>query len=581
MNAQIVTVNLIPDLSSPAVVKVSQYDVGRPLVFRVMDGMSMATLPQYWYAKVEGTKPSGLGFSETCTISGSTVTVSTTEAMTQECGHIMTEISFTHTGVVIGTANFILAVEPSPHPDGTTDGTQETMANLETRLQAEIDDLDSRIDAIEGDQSIIDDIDALDARVTALEQGGSGLTQAEKNLILTLFSKAAYADSDASTAYDALESMWTTTTRTITYNLSNVVSSNEITSIESGQRYTTELGVRNGYTLNTVSVTMGGVDVTASTYSSGTITIPNVTGNIVITATAVLAATSITATYTQSGTVYDTATLDSLKADLVVTANYAGGTSETVPSSDYTLSGTLTEGTSTITVTYAGLTDTFSVTVTSSRPSNPYITDNMTLWLDGIFNTATGHDASATTWTNLIDNTQLTNVGITVGSDGMVFDGTAGHGFIIGDTPSSPSTIEVVLEVTNPATTQVILGAFGNDNNGNVNVKSSNLLHRRGSSNGGGHTLSTGLHTHTFVVGTAEYVDGVAVSTSSTTISMTVTGAFVIGNALNSAGTGLTSGSGAYPLNGTIKCIRFYSDALTAQEVASNFAIDATRFGIS
>ena len=375
MNAQIVTVNLIPELSAPAVVRVSQYDVGRPLAFRVMDGMSTATLPQYWSAKVEGTKPSGLGFSETCTISGSTVTVSTTEAMTQECGHIMAEISFTHTGVVIGTANFILAVEPSPHPEGTTDGTQETMANLETRLQSQIDALDSRIDAIEGDQSIIDDIDALDARVTALEQGGSGLSQTEKNLILTLFSKAAYAENDAESAYDALEAMWASSTKTIAYNLSNVVSSNTQTSIESGQIYTTALAVRQGYTLNTVTVTMGGVDITSTAYSSGTITIPSVTGNIVITATAVLAAQSITATYTQSGTVYDTDSLDSLKADLVVTANYAGGTSETVPASNYTLSGALTVGTSTITVSYTGLTTTFNVTVTA-KPTLVLDTEN-------------------------------------------------------------------------------------------------------------------------------------------------------------------------------------------------------------
>ena len=195
-------------------------------------------------------------------------------------------------------------------------------------------------------------------------QAGTGLTQAEKNLILTLFSKAAYAEDDASTAYDALENLWTTTTRTITYNLSHVTSSNTTASIESGQRYTTTLTADSNYALNTVTVKMGGVDITSTAYSSGTITIPSVTGDIVITATAVLAAQSITAVYTQSGTVYDTDSLDSLKADLVVTANYAGGTSETVPASDYTLSGTLAEGTSTITVSYAGLTTTFNVTVT-------------------------------------------------------------------------------------------------------------------------------------------------------------------------------------------------------------------------
>lgn len=71
---------------------------------------------------------------------------------------------------------------------------------------------------------------------------------------------------------------------------------------------------------------------------------------------------SISAVYTQSGTVYDTDTLDSLKADLVVTATYSDSTTATVTA--YTLSGTLTEGTSTITVSYGGKTTTFDVTVT-------------------------------------------------------------------------------------------------------------------------------------------------------------------------------------------------------------------------
>lgn len=72
----------------------------------------------------------------------------------------------------------------------------------------------------------------------------------------------------------------------------------------------------------------------------------------------------ITAVYTQSGTVYDTDSLDSLKADLVVTAFYQGGGSKTV--TYYTLSGTLEVGTSTITVSYGGKTATFDVTVTHS-----------------------------------------------------------------------------------------------------------------------------------------------------------------------------------------------------------------------
>ena len=73
---------------------------------------------------------------------------------------------------------------------------------------------------------------------------------------------------------------------------------------------------------------------------------------------------SIAAVYTQSGTVYDTDSLDVLKDDLVVTAYYDDSTSEVVTT--YTLSGTLIEGTSTITVSYGGKTDTFTVTVSSS-----------------------------------------------------------------------------------------------------------------------------------------------------------------------------------------------------------------------
>ena len=71
---------------------------------------------------------------------------------------------------------------------------------------------------------------------------------------------------------------------------------------------------------------------------------------------------SISAVYTQSGTVYDNQTLDSLRANLVVTARYDDRSTQTVTS--YTLSGTLATGTSTITVAYGGKTATFNVIVT-------------------------------------------------------------------------------------------------------------------------------------------------------------------------------------------------------------------------
>lgn len=73
--------------------------------------------------------------------------------------------------------------------------------------------------------------------------------------------------------------------------------------------------------------------------------------------------TSITAVFTQGAAViYATDSLETLTQYLVVTASYSDGTSESI--SNYTLSGSLTASTSTITVSYEGQTDTFNVTVT-------------------------------------------------------------------------------------------------------------------------------------------------------------------------------------------------------------------------
>lgn len=123
------------------------------------------------------------------------------------------------------------------------------------------------------------------------------------------------------------------------------------------------------------AVSWASSDDSVATVSNGTVTgVANGTCTITASAGSLTATCEVTvsgfatlefisAVYTQSGTVYDTDSLDSLKADLVVTATYSDTTTATVPSTDYTLSGTLTVGTSTITVSYGGKTTTFNVTV--------------------------------------------------------------------------------------------------------------------------------------------------------------------------------------------------------------------------
>lgn len=72
---------------------------------------------------------------------------------------------------------------------------------------------------------------------------------------------------------------------------------------------------------------------------------------------------SISATFT-GVSVTDTTPLDEVKEDLVVTASWSDESTSTVGADYYELSGTLTVGTSTLTVSYLGKTTTVDVTVT-------------------------------------------------------------------------------------------------------------------------------------------------------------------------------------------------------------------------
>ena len=78
----------------------------------------------------------------------------------------------------------------------------------------------------------------------------------------------------------------------IIYVLSNVTSSSKDNSIKSGEPYNTTLTANPGYELESVIVKMGGSDITSTAYSDGEITISAVTGNIVITASAVQSSAS-------------------------------------------------------------------------------------------------------------------------------------------------------------------------------------------------------------------------------------------------------------------------------------------------
>lgn len=87
----------------------------------------------------------------------------------------------------------------------------------------------------------------------------------------------------------------TPSTYTITNNLTNCNNSNSAEIINAKKSYSATITADEGYTMNTITVTMGGKDVTSTVVNNNTITIASVTGNIVITAKAIVVAPS---TYT-------------------------------------------------------------------------------------------------------------------------------------------------------------------------------------------------------------------------------------------------------------------------------------------
>lgn len=86
-----------------------------------------------------------------------------------------------------------------------------------------------------------------------------------------------------------VDSLPSLTLYTVTQNLTHVNSSFIDTEVNSGDSIVVNLTAASGYDISTVTVTMGGTDISSSAWDSALekVTIPSVTGNVVITATGV------------------------------------------------------------------------------------------------------------------------------------------------------------------------------------------------------------------------------------------------------------------------------------------------------
>ena len=96
------------------VVNASQGDIGRPFKADLYWNGSPWTATGYT-ANLRGKKPDNTVFEYTATVSGSSVTFSTTEQMTIIPGPVECELVFSNDGDIIASANFLLIVEASPY----------------------------------------------------------------------------------------------------------------------------------------------------------------------------------------------------------------------------------------------------------------------------------------------------------------------------------------------------------------------------------------------------------------------------------------------------------------------------------
>ena len=264
---------------------------------------------------------------------------------------------------------------PQALGDAVADATESWLAeNITGPTQPAVDASLSVTGAAADAKKVGDELSDLKSEISDLQEEiesgtGSGLTSAIKSALLQLADFVAYINANGRTYRDALYDAFYPPVEYTAITLDK--NSLSFGSLNTTQQLTATTTPRGGAVTWTSSnpsvatVSQTGL-VTAIAYGNATITAS--CGSLTATCSVAIeqaTVTSISAVYTQSGTVYTSTALDDLKNDLVVTANWSNGTTSTVAKTDYTLSGTLAEGISTITVSYGDKATTFNVTVFS------------------------------------------------------------------------------------------------------------------------------------------------------------------------------------------------------------------------
>ena len=318
----------------PPVIHVSQYDSDFTIVFTLFSTVGDFTIEAGTTAMVRGTKSSGTGYSADAAIniSAKTVTVTGNAQMTAAAGQNVFEITLLKSGKEISSKNFILLCERA-----ALDADTITDESVLKELNAIIESADTATQAAEEAEDAADRAEAaaqtfvIDSTLTKPRQAADAKKVGDGFL-------------ETKSKIDGVQNEIIRTAGTIE-------------EMECG--LTEE--VKTALLACFEQVVWIGPD--GQTYYDALETALNKKRAI----------SSISAVFTQgSAVVYDTDELYSLKQYLTVTVAYDDTTTKEV--SNYTLDGTLTAGTSTITVAYGKKTTTFNVAVTHQQKTLESIT---------------------------------------------------------------------------------------------------------------------------------------------------------------------------------------------------------------
>lgn len=233
-----------------------------------------------------------------------------------------------------------------------------------------------------------------------------------------------------------------------------------------------------------------------------------------------------------------------------------------------------------------------------------YVKDGLILWCDGIKNSSSGHaTGTPTTWKNLVGNVDLSFYGTTlwqITNNAMRLEIAQGGSFKNDNirvttssnlTSSNAWTIEQYLTLTSgggnnrDASAQIVVLQNSDAMPGN-NIKYCNFLRYNeavqfagyagdfyaSSSLTGQKVLLTTIYTGTkFQI----YINGILMTENTRTYSNNYTRYLVIGPARNGTG---AAGSAYKKYDVSFHSIRYYTKALSAEEVANNYQVDLKRF---